>query len=124
MSETLSAKSKERIVKWADMQSGEVATLINQGAIRETNHRQVFEQGNWQGQKLGGELKFFDAIYNRTYEPDQQRLMRVKNKSVANIIPSKKLIIRPFLGNKSNRKQVKQQTMSTFELMKPEFVQK
>ena len=45
MSETLSAKSKERIVKWADMQSGEVATLINQGAIRETNQRQVFEQG-------------------------------------------------------------------------------
>jgi hypothetical protein len=39
MSETLSAKSKERIVKWADMQSGEVATLINQGAIRETNQR-------------------------------------------------------------------------------------
>ena len=57
MSETLSAKSKERVVKWAEMQSGEVAMLITQGA---SNQRKV---DNWQGQKVLG-----DGMSNRKYE--------------------------------------------------------
>jgi len=43
------------------------------GAVREGNSQkrhQGFESGNWQGQLLAGELKFYDSVYHRSYEPD------------------------------------------------------
>jgi len=43
------------------------------GAVREGNSQKRhpgFESGNWQGQLLAGELKFYDSVYHRSYEPD------------------------------------------------------
>lgn len=42
------------------------------GAARRmnTNNRLEFEVGNWRGTRLEKDLRFFDKVYNKKYDPD------------------------------------------------------
>lgn len=57
---------------WTENMSVAEANLILSGACREnsTDGRLRFETGNWKGQKMMNEGRFFDTMYNRKYEPD------------------------------------------------------
>ena len=71
--------SNTRVQTWADCLTNEKALKIDNGAIREGNaekKHQGFEGGNWQGQKLSGELRYHDNIYNRKYLPDKVKDVR------------------------------------------------
>ena len=50
------------------------------GAVRESSlmKRQEFEVGNWNGQRLDGDLKFYDSLYKRSYAPEAESVMKNK----------------------------------------------
>ena len=75
----LGSISNTRVQTWADCLSNDKVLKIDNGAIREGNaekKHQGFEGGNWQGQKLSGELRYHDNFYNRTYLPDKVKDVR------------------------------------------------
>lgn len=74
----LSALSKSRTLGWVDNLSNAEADEIANGAVREANtqKRQPFEGGNWKGQKITKEGRYYDKLYVRQYEPDAVRQIK------------------------------------------------
>lgn len=69
---SLSNVSNERAQIWANNINMAACRQLINGAVREasTKKRQEFEVGNWQGQRLTSDLKYFDNVYTRAYQPD------------------------------------------------------
>lgn len=61
-----------RTESWTNNLSVSQCDKMLSGAVRESSlrKRQEFEVGNWQGQRLKGDLKFYDNVYKRKYAPE------------------------------------------------------
>ena len=74
---SLSKLSNMRADAWANNVSIEQCDKVMSGAVRESSlrKRQEFEVGNWQGQRLQGDLKFYNNVYKRQYEPEAVKVI-------------------------------------------------
>jgi len=74
---SLSAMSHARAHYWSGNVNAEQCGQLLNGAVRESSltKRQDFEVGNWSGQRLQSDLKFYTQVYAREYEPEAVRLV-------------------------------------------------
>lgn len=77
----MSVLSQQKVGNWQDSLSVEETNLLLMGAARASNDHQrlKFEPGNWKGQKMLNEDKFYDQVYNRYYEPDKVKEIKYKH---------------------------------------------